>query len=164
MSARAAIVACLSVALLAGCGPVGVKRVDTAKVVDAIKADEVRWNSDYLSGDAAKVVAHYAPDAVVMSPGYPAAVGTAAIKAANEQGFTDPKYRLTFASDTVDVAASGDLAASHGSYTETTTNPKTGEAVTATGSYVTVYKPDATGVWKAVWDINTPGAAARPAP
>ena len=155
MPPRAALPACLCALLLAGCGSGGRSAVDTAKIVDSIKSDEVRWNADYKSGDAAKVAAHYAADAVAMSPGEATAVGAAAIKAADEQGFADPKYALTFASDKVDVAASGDLAVAHGTYRETTTDPKTGAAVTASGNYVTVYKPGADGVWKAVWDINT---------
>jgi uncharacterized protein (TIGR02246 family) len=133
--------------------------VDTAKIVDAVKTDEVHWNADYKSGDAARVAAHFAPDAVAMYPGYPVAVGVAAIRKANEQGFTDPKYGLTFSSDRVAVAASGDLAVAHGAYRETTTDPKSGEPVTTNGSYVTVYKPNAAGIWKVVWDINTPSAA-----
>lgn len=158
MSARAVVLACLGAALLAGCDGAGAKPpVDTAKIVDAIKTDEVHWNADYKSGDAGKVVRHYAPDAVAMYPGYPVAVGTAAIRAASEKAFTDPKYGLTFSSDRVRVAASGDLAVAHGAYKETTTDPRTGAPVTTDGSYVTVYKPDAAGVWRVVWDIDTPG-------
>jgi uncharacterized protein (TIGR02246 family) len=163
MFARAVVFACLGALLLAGCGLAAPKRpVDTAKIVDAIKTDEVHWNADYRSGDAGKVVAHYAPDAIAMYPGYPVAIGKAAIKAANERAFTDPKYGLTFSSDRVRVAASGDLAVAHGAYKETTTDPKTGSPVTTAGSYVTVYKPDASGVWRVVWDINT--ATGPPAP
>ncbi len=169
MSARATMHACLialtlGAVMIAGCTSRAEMKasIDTAKIVDSIKSDEVHWNADYKSGDAAKVAAHYARDAVVMSPGYAATVGTAAIKAANEQAFSDPKYGITFSSDRVDVAASGDLAVAHGAYKETTTDPKTGAAVTAAGSYVTVYKPGADGVWRAVWDINTPGASNAP--
>jgi len=164
MAARAVVFACLGAVLVAGCGPGGaLKRVDTAKIVDGIKADEVHWNADWSSGDAAKIAAHYAPDAVVMTPGAPAAVGAAAIKSALDQAVGQPGFTLTFVSDRVDVAASGDLAATHGNYKQTSTDPKTGSVVTETGSYVTVYKPGPDGVWKAVWDINTPaGPAAAP--
>src|SRR5271168_3363457 len=107
MSSRAVLLACLGALVLVGCDHAGHKRpVDTAKIVDAIKTDEVHWNADYKSGDAARVAAHYTPDAVAMYPGYPVAVGVAAIKAANEQAFADSKYGLTFSSDRVKVAAS----------------------------------------------------------
>jgi uncharacterized protein (TIGR02246 family) len=166
MTARAVVFACLGALMLAGCGPGGALRapVDTAKIVDAIKADEVHWNADYRAQDADRVASHYAPDAVAMYPGVAAAVGTAAIRAASQQAFADPRFGVTFESDRVDVAASGDLAAAHGSYSQTATDPKTGAAVTETGSYVTVYKPGPDGIWRAVWDISTPGVAATAPP
>jgi ketosteroid isomerase-like protein len=91
-------------------------------------------------------------------------VGTAAIKAGLEQALSDKAFTLTFASDKVDVSAAGDMAAARGSYTETATDPKSKAVVTGKGSYVTVYKPQPDGVWKAVWDINTPGAPVAQAP
>jgi uncharacterized protein (TIGR02246 family) len=163
MPARAAVLPCLGALLLVGCGlSRSDSPVDTARIVDAIKADEVHWNADYKSGDPARVASHYASDAVAMYPGSPAAVGVTAIQKANEQGLADPHYALTFQSDRVDVAASGDLAVARGAYQETTTDPKTGQPVIETGSRVTVYKPDASGVWKAVWDINTPNGVLTP--
>jgi uncharacterized protein (TIGR02246 family) len=161
MSSRAVRLACLGALLLAGCDRAGHKRpVDTAKIVDAIKTDEVHWNADWKSGDAARLAAHFAPDAVLMSSGSPPLVGTAAIQSAASQLISQPGFRFAFVSDRVDVAASGDLAATHGSYRMTSADPRTGDPVTEAGSYVTVYKPGANGVWKAVWDITAPGALA----
>jgi ketosteroid isomerase-like protein len=159
MSARAIAFACLSAALLAGCGPVSKPPVDTAKVVDAIKTDEVHWNADYKSGDAAKVAAHFARDAVAMNSGSPPLVGSAAIQSADSRFIAQPGFSFSFVSSRVDVAASGDLAAARGGYTLTTTDPKTGAPTTVVGNYVTVCKPGADGVWRAVWDISTPGVA-----
>lgn len=161
MPARAVPLACLGALLLVGCDAASLKRpVDTAKIVDAIKTDEVHWNADWKSGDAARLAAHFAPDAVVMPAGASPLVGTAAIQAATSQLIGQPGFRFAFTSDRVDVAASGDLAATHGSYRMTTEDPKTGAPVTEAGSYVSVYKPGANGVWKAVWDITAPGAMA----
>ena len=132
--------------------------VDTAKIIDAIKTDEVHWNNDYKSGDAGLLAGHYAATATLMVPGVAPMAGTAAIKAGLAEALSDKAFTLTFASDKVDVAASGDLAAARGTYTETATDPKTKTVVTDKGSYVTVYKPQPDGAWKAIWDINTPGA------
>ena len=160
----ALFVTCAALALGA-CGvksPPARTQVDTARIVDAIKTDEVHWNSDYKSGDAGVIAGHYAPGATLMVPGSAPVVGTAAIKAALAQAVSDKAFTLSFASDKVDVAASGDLAAARGSYTQTTTDPKTKALVTDKGSYLTVYRPQADGAWKAVWDINTPGPAVAP--
>ena len=162
MRARAIIFTFLGASLLTACGPASTPAkapVDTAKIIDAIKTDEVHWNADYKSGDAAKIVAHYAPNAILMISGAPPAVGTAAIEGFDKQATGDPGFTLTFASDKVDVGASGDLAASRGTYKQTSTDPKTKAVVTETGTFVTVYKPRPDGAWKAIWDIATPGPA-----
>lgn len=154
-------------ALTASCGGGGDTRIpkgDPARVVDAIKADEVHWNADWKSGDPDKVAAHFGPGATVMVPGAPPMVGDAAIKAGVQQAMNDPAFTFVFSSDKVDVAASGDLAASRGVYTETDSDPTTKAKVVTTGTFVTVYKPQSDGVWRAVWDISTPGAAPPPAP
>ena len=158
------IALCVSTAALAcGCAPpAGSAKpaVDSAKIVDAIKTDEVHWNSDYKSGDAGVIAAHYAPTATVMTPGFAPMVGAKAIRAGVTEALDDKAFALAFASDKVDVAKSGDLAATRGTYTQTVTDPKTKAPVTSKGTYVTVYKPQAGGAWKAVWDINTPGQEA----
>jgi ketosteroid isomerase-like protein len=145
--------------LLAACsaGPLGKPGPNGAKIVDAIKTDEVHWNNDWQSGDAAKITAHYAPTAVVMMAGAPPLSGTAAIRPAIASLVGDAGHDFSFGSDVVDVAASGDLAVARGSYTEKRTDPKTGTVVTDKGAYVTVYRPGSNGLWKAIWNITAPG-------
>jgi len=67
----------------------------------------------------------------------------------------DPNLKLDFASDRVEVADSGDLAATRGSYTLTVTDPVTKKPVNDKGSYVTVFRKQKDGAWKAVFDINS---------
>ncbi len=141
---------------LADCGRKPSPPVITAKVIDDIKADEVDWNADYRSGDPAKVVAHFAPHAIVMAPNLAPVEGTPAIRALFDQAYQDPHFLFSFTSDKVDVAASGDIAAARGVWTETRTDPKSGQPVKIGGAYVTVYKPQPGGRWMAVWDIATP--------
>jgi uncharacterized protein (TIGR02246 family) len=133
---------------------------NAARAVDAIRASEVQWNLDWKSGDAGKVTAHYAPDAVVMDPGEAPTKGAEAIRASVQQTIDDPAFSLSFNSDKVDVSASGDLAVSRGTYKMTATDPATKAVQASAGTFVTVYKPQPDGSWKAVWDI----AAAGPTP
>ncbi len=156
-----AIAASLCAASLAwGCAPAAAPpraTVDTAKIFDTIKTDEVHWNNDWKSGNPVLIAAHYAPAATLMVPGLAPMVGTAAIRAGIAEALEDRAFGLTFASDKIDVAASGDLAVARGTYAQVSTDPRTRAPITQKGSYVTVYKPQG-GVWRAVWDINTPGA------
>ncbi|MGH7023014.1 MAG: YybH family protein [Caulobacteraceae bacterium] len=137
---------------------------NAARAIDTIRTGEVNWNADWKSGDPGKVAAHYAPQAVVMIPGQAPVTGLEAIRAMAQKSMDDPAFNLAFSSDKVDVAASGDLAASRGTFTLTATDPATKTSTTTTGAFVTVYKPQPDGSWKAVWDIVTPGPAATPAP
>ena len=165
------VLASLTVMGLSACDRAKPQPVITAKIVDEIKADEVHWNSDYRSGDPGKVASHYAAHATVMMPGVAPLVGAPAIRAALEEAYQDPHFGVSFSSDRVDVATSGDLAATRGTWRQTTTDPATKHPVVATGTFVTVYKPQADGKWRAVWDILSPspvptapaGAEANPA-
>ena len=135
--------------------------------VQAIKDVETQWNQDYASKDPDKIAAHYADDAVLMVPGTPSSSGKDAIRSALKQMVADPTLSLKFQASKVDVAKSGDLGYTQGSYTLTFTDPQTKQLINDHGSYVTAYRKQADGSWKAVSDIATsevPPPAPPPAP
>ena len=76
--------------------------------------------------------------------------------------FALPGIALTFQPSKVEVARSGDIAYTYGTYTMNLSDPK-GQPLTDRGKYVTVYKKQAGGEWKAVVDIfNTDTPLAPP--
>jgi uncharacterized protein (TIGR02246 family) len=121
--------------------------------VAALKANEAQWVQDYASKDADKLMAHYADYAVLMVPGEPVASGKDAIRTSLKLMLTDPTLSLKFEPSKVEVAKSGDLAYTQGSYTLSLTDPQTKQLVNDHGSYVTTYRKQADGSWKAVADI-----------
>jgi uncharacterized protein (TIGR02246 family) len=123
--------------------------------VKAIQATEAQWNQDYISKDTDKIASHYADDAVLMVPGTPATTGKDAIRAALKQMTSDPALSLTFHATKVDVAKSGDLGYTQGAYTLTLTDSQTHRIINDHGSYVTTYRKQPDGTWKAVVDIAT---------
>jgi uncharacterized protein (TIGR02246 family) len=123
--------------------------------VKAISDTEAQWNKDYVAKDADKIAAYYADDAVLMVPGGPVSSGKDAIRAAMKQMVSDPAMSLTFQASKVDVAKSGDLGYTQGSYKLTVTDPVTHKVINDHGSYVTTYRKQADGSWKAVADIAT---------
>jgi uncharacterized protein (TIGR02246 family) len=159
---RAALCAGLAATALAGCQREAAKP-DISGTVTALKAQEMEWNADYKAKDVAKIVAHYAPDAVLMAPGEHTAGTPEAIKTAITAMTADPALDLRFEAEKVAVAPSGDMAYTRGHFTMTATDPATKTVGTQTGSYVTIYAKQPDGSWKAVEDIATPGAQA-PAP
>jgi uncharacterized protein (TIGR02246 family) len=135
--------------------------------VAAIQANETQWNQDYVSKDNDKITSHYADDAVLMVPGAAATTGKDAIRSSLKQMTSDPALSLKFHATKVDVSKSGDLAYTQGTYTLTFTDPQTHQIVNDHGSYVTTYRKQPDGSWKAVADIATsevPPPAPAPAP
>lgn len=142
-----------------GCSEAPDTRAADAK---AIKDLETQWKAEYLAKDPDKLNAHYADDAVLMTPGSPAASTADARKELLKGLVNDPAFALSFEASSVEVAKSGDLAASRGTYTMTVTDPVTKKPVNDHGSYVTVYKKLA-GAWKAVSDIVVSDVPTHPA-
>jgi uncharacterized protein (TIGR02246 family) len=130
--------------------------------VKAIRDLEAANVQAFAAKDIDKVSAFYADDASVFLPDAPVFNGIAAIKAAFKPFVADKNSSDTFASDKVDIAKSGDLGYAQGTLTYTMTDPKTKKVLTGKGKYVTVYKKQADGSWKAVADIWNEDAPPAP--
>jgi len=146
---------------LAGCQQYGAKgnAAGNAAVADAgdasaaVTAVEADMLAAFKAKDAAKLTSHYASDAVLAVPERTVKGGEAIAKA-NAEDLKDPGFSLDFTNARTD--ASGDLAYTTGSFKVTYTDPKTKKVVNGQGTYVTVFKKQADGSWKAVADIATP--------
>jgi uncharacterized protein (TIGR02246 family) len=149
----------VAIAMAVGCS----RGRDTAADAQAIQDMERQWNQDYGSKDADKLAAYYAEDAVLMAPGMAPSVGRESIRATIEAMVSDPALSLKFTAAKTDVAGSGDLGYTRGAYVMTMTDPQTKRVIRDEGSYVTTYRKDADGHWKAVADIASsevlPGAS-----
>jgi ketosteroid isomerase-like protein len=120
--------------------------------VAALKATEAAWVKDAATKDVEKFVAHYTDDASVLIPETPILNGKEAIRGGLKPMLADPNFAISFEPARVDVAKSGELGFTQGPYSMTTTNPKTKAPYTEKGKYLTVYKKQADGGWKAVED------------
>lgn len=152
--------------LVAGCdraGKEGGAAADTAKIEQQIKDIETQWNSEYNARNIDALAAHYADDAALANPGAALATDAASRRAGLVQFVADPTLKLEFAADRIQVAKSGELAYSRGPYTMQTTDPATKKVKIESGSYLTVWRKQADGSWKAVEDAVIPGAPAAAA-
>ena len=122
---------------------------------DAVKQVESDWLAAYQAKDAAKLASFYAADAVFATPGR-TVKGSDAIRKAEDEDMKDPAFKLDFTNERTDVAASGDMAYTSGSYKVTYTVSTTKKVENGTGTYVTVFRKQTDGSWKAVADIATP--------
>lgn len=160
---KSAAIVAVGVIALAGCQKAAV--VDTAAIETELKNGVRTWLASYNAGDADAIAARYADDAVVMSPGAPAASGREAIRALiAEQSAAAKAAGITLAAadgDTVGVSTSGDMAWHSGAYTVSDASG----AVIDSGNYMEVQK-NVDGKWmivRDIWNSDRPPAAAAPA-
>jgi len=144
---------------LSGCTKGAEAAADTSKIADAIKAQEAGWQKGYADKDINVLAGEYADDAVLASPGEALATTDVDRRKSLGELISDPNFKLSFATDRVLVASAGDMATSRGHYTITTTDKATNKPVTSDGTYLTVYKKQADGAFKAVEDVIIPGPA-----
>jgi uncharacterized protein (TIGR02246 family) len=124
--------------------PAGLSDVDRA----AIEEVTAEFTRHARAGDFAAVAALYTPDAVLMSPNAPSAVGRAAIQAALEAFPPLSEFELT----SVSVDGSGDVAYVQGTYRLTMTLPDS-SSVTDTGKFIEIRRRQADGRWLLSHDI-----------
>ena len=159
---RWACIAAIGVLALTGCteAPAPPPAPPDTRAADekALRDDEAAWNKDWASKDLDKIVSHYADDASLEIPDMPIVSKKDDMRKTLMQVLGDPNWSISFASDKVEVSKGGDLGYVQGHYTVTETDQKTKKKVTEMGKYVTVYKKQADGSWKAIQDINNEDA------
>jgi ketosteroid isomerase-like protein len=137
-----------SLAAVVACAP---KANDPADI-QAVKDTAPAYDKFANAGDAAGLAtSFYAADAIRMDPNQPASAGTAAIRATLEKGYAQSSEDIRNVIDDVHVA--GSLAIAKGSFEGKSTSKVTGTAAPVKGKFVTLYRKEADGSWKGVWDI-----------
>jgi uncharacterized protein (TIGR02246 family) len=131
--------------------------------VQAIKDTEAAWSKASAAKDAEKFASYYTDDASLLPEDAPPVNGKDAIAKAVKQMMSDPNFALDFHGTRWDVAKSGDLAYAQGVYTMTMTNPKTKKADPDKGKYLTVFKKQTDGTWKAAEDMVSSDGPMAPA-
>jgi uncharacterized protein (TIGR02246 family) len=149
--------------ILAGCNQAPPPAPDTREAdAQAIRDVETAWSASFATKDVDKVGVFWADDASVFMTDSPVLTGIAAIEAAMKPMAEDKSFSISFASTKVEVSKASDLGYAQGAYTMTMTGSKTKKVLTEKGKYVTVYKKQADGGWKAVADIFNADAPAAP--
>jgi uncharacterized protein (TIGR02246 family) len=128
----------------------------------AIRATSKAWSASSQTKDAQKFASYYTEDAAFLLEGGPDTKGRAALVEGLGGMMTDPNFALSFETDTVTVARSGDLAYELGPYSLTLSGPDKKPAVTK-GHFVVVWRKQADGSWKAAVDAPVSDSPIAPA-
>ena len=144
---------------MAGCGRQPEQpAVNLAAEEAAIRATDRQWQASVQSRDADKAASFWADDATIYAPNASAIVGKQAIRAYVGGAFASPDFSISWTTDKVIVARSGDMAYSTGSDQFKYRTPDN-KIVNEKTHGIVVWKKQADGAWKAVIDIWNADAA-----
>jgi uncharacterized protein (TIGR02246 family) len=147
MLGRISLLAVLTAALIAAACA---QTANVEQERNALMATDKEWSG--TTKDPEKFISYFAPDATAYGPGMPKASGSSAIQAMTKEMFATPGFTLQWTAQRAEVAASGDIGYTVGNY-EMKMNNAAGNPMTEKGKYVTVWKKQSDGKWKATEDI-----------
>ena len=133
-------------ALLMACVPTEQELAEyTAQIAKTEKEFEAVANAEGL----ASAFSHYADETAVISRGGKLVRGKDSIRLFYEH--TPPGAHLSWTPDVIEVSKSGDLGYTYGRYVYEAVD-STGESIRSEGIFHTVWKRQADGMWRFVWD------------
>lgn len=151
------------IAGLAGCARQPEQPAVNAAAEEAdIRATDRQWLASVQTRDPDKAASFWSDDATIYPPNAAPIVGKQAIRAYVAGAFASPDFSITWTTDKVVVARSGDLAYSTGADQFKYRTPDN-TVVTEKTHGVVVWKKQANGSWKALIDIWNAEAPAIPA-
>ena len=152
---RALLAAGFAIAMvLTSCAPAKAPApaVDTAAEAKALIQLDDDWSKAAATRDAEKVASFYAEDALAYPPNEPLATGRPTAQKVWAAYLADSTFSISWKTDHAEVAASGDLGFTAGTYEDSFRGPD-GQMVNEKGKYLCVWKKQADGTWKAMHDM-----------
>ena len=131
-----------------------------ASTIAALAKIREAWVQDLRTKQLEPILKFYAPDAVFLQPTGERLTGSAALRALFQT------IMSTFNSDLIlhsqNLETSGDLAFDSGDFQEILTTIATGAKITSKGSYIIIFRRQASGSWQIVqqaWTGTAPPGA-----
>jgi uncharacterized protein (TIGR02246 family) len=146
--------------ILTGCSQSPAPDIREANVRALREGEVAAFVKDWGGKDAERIAAHYTDDGTVIFPNAPVTTGRDAIGKAMKDVLTDPNWSLALQPVQVEVSRSGDLGYVRGTYVLTATDPQSKKVATERGRFVTIFRKEADGSWKAVQEISNAEAPA----
>jgi uncharacterized protein (TIGR02246 family) len=162
MRMRNQFASALLVLMVAGCSQSPPPAAPDTRAADAQAIHDLitTTSAAAASKNYEKFYSFYDPDASVFMPDVPVMTGLPAIKDSLQAAFADPNFGVDTQIAKLEVSKAGDYGYAQGTFVQKATNPKTKKIETQDGKWVTVFKKESDGSWKAVADIfNFTGAA-----
>ena len=144
----------LSALIVIGLAVIAPAAPSQTKDEQAIRALSMQWQQDVAAQNVDKIIALYAPDAIVMMSHTQPARGTTAIRGQWVEAVKTPGLKLQWTPTKIELV-SPTVATEYGTYTESYTTPE-GKG-TDTGNYVTIWRK-INGQWRVALDAPVSSA------
>ena len=138
---------------------------DTKAIEQALRDLDAQWSAAAAAKDLEKTISFYSENALVLPTNAPAATTKDAIRNTWKDLLASPGVAISRKTTKVEVARSGDIAYTTGTY-ELTMNDASGKPINDRGKYVEVWKKQTDGKWKVavdIWNSDLPPSVAAPA-
>jgi uncharacterized protein (TIGR02246 family) len=131
------------------------QEIQQARAADqaAIRAASAAWSQSATAKDLDKAVSFYADDALILPDRAPALRGNENIRKNWAPLLVLPGPGLSWQTNSLDVARSGDLAYETGAYNFVTTDKK-GKSTDYKGKYLVIWKKQSDGSWRVAVDTD----------
>jgi len=128
----------------------------------ALRTADIEWSKAAGAKDLDRSISYTADDTVMLAPDAPAASGKEAVRKSWSDMLALPGLVLSWQPTNVEVAKSGEIGYTQGTY-EMTVNDAKGNPNTDRGKYLTIWKKQADGAWKCIVDMFNSDLPAAPA-
>ncbi|HXV14541.1 MAG TPA: DUF4440 domain-containing protein [Candidatus Krumholzibacteria bacterium] len=128
------------------------KKIDVEAERAALRQADADWNAAVGAKSTDDFMKFMEPEATIMPPNEAAVSGTAAIQGWVAEMMAIPGFGFSWQATSVEVAASGDLGCTVGTYDAQIPLPD-GSSVADNGKYVTMWRKQVDGSWKVYVDI-----------
>jgi ketosteroid isomerase-like protein len=118
----------------------------------AIRAADEEWAQSAAANNVETWLSHYSDDVAVLPPNEPMAVGKNAARKTMEAFLATPGLKVTWKTQKVEAAKSGELGYVYGTYEMSFKDAK-GKPMSDHGKYVEAWRKQSDGSWKCVADI-----------
>jgi ketosteroid isomerase-like protein len=129
------------------------KRAQSSPAAVLEDADR-RFAADSAARGADAWAVVFAPDGMLWRRGRPPIVGPEAIRESMQRAFSDPESLLAWEPYTSALSLAGDMGFTIGCYRRLRQRPASPPAQEGSGTYLTIWRRQADGSWRAVFDTG----------
>jgi len=122
-------------------------------LIAELRTADAAWLKAYRAKDIQRAARFYDKHGAMLAPNRPLLSGRKALQKFIAKSFTLPEYKISWRCHNAEVARSGELGYTTGSYRMSFRDPS-GKECSDKGKYLMVWKKQRDGSWKVLFDMS----------